>query len=111
MDRFKQGTTGRALKETLRSIQPDEDWQGDLRRLREDLCVVHPGALPGHGQAGPTALVPVDEYEALEETAEVLSDPDALSALEEGLGEIERDETITLAELRTELAERRRSGG
>ncbi|MEX2447322.1 MAG: hypothetical protein WD404_01090 [Solirubrobacterales bacterium] len=41
------------------------------------------------------ALVPIDEYEALEETAEVLSDPDALSALEAGLAEIERGETVT----------------
>lgn len=53
------------------------------------------------------ALVPIDEYEALEETAEILSDPDALSALEVGLAEIERGETITLADLREELAERR----
>jgi PHD/YefM family antitoxin component YafN of YafNO toxin-antitoxin module len=55
------------------------------------------------------ALIPIDEYEALEETAEILSDPDALSALEAGLGEIEHGETITLAELRGELAERRPS--
>ncbi len=53
------------------------------------------------------ALVPIDEYEALEETAEILSDPDAIAALEAGLGEIERGETVTLAELRGELAERR----
>ena len=53
------------------------------------------------------ALVPIDEYEALEETAEILSDPDALAALETGLAEIERGETVTLAELRSELAERR----
>lgn len=52
-------------------------------------------------------LVPVDEYEALEETAEVLSDPDALAALETGLAEIERGETIDLTALRRELAERR----
>lgn len=31
------------------------------------------------------ALVPIDEYEALEETAEVLSDPDVLCSLEGGL--------------------------
>jgi antitoxin YefM len=53
------------------------------------------------------ALIPIDEYEGLEETAEVLSDPAAISALEEGLAEIERGETITLAELRSELTERR----
>jgi prevent-host-death family protein len=50
------------------------------------------------------ALVPIDEYEALEETAEILSDPAAIAALDEGLGEIERGETVTLAELRKELA-------
>lgn len=50
------------------------------------------------------ALVPIDEYEALEETAEILSDPAAIAALDEGLGEIERGETVTLAELRGELA-------
>jgi antitoxin YefM len=49
------------------------------------------------------ALAPMDEYEALEETAEILSDPAAIAALEEGLGEIERGETVTLAELRDEL--------
>ncbi len=32
------------------------------------------------------------------------SDPAAIAALEEGLGEIERGETVTLAELRVELA-------
>jgi antitoxin YefM len=53
------------------------------------------------------ALISIDEYEALEETAEILSDPEALSALETGLAELERDETITLTELRKELAERR----
>jgi PHD/YefM family antitoxin component YafN of YafNO toxin-antitoxin module len=47
----------------------------------------------------------------LEETAEVLSDPRALSALEAGLAEIEQGETVTLAELRTELAGRRPTTG
>jgi prevent-host-death family protein len=57
------------------------------------------------------ALVPIDEFEALEETAEILSDPDAVSALEAGLAEIARGETLTLAELRSELAERRAASG
>ena len=49
------------------------------------------------------ALVSIDQYEALEETAEILSDPGALAAIEEGLAEAERGETITFAELRDEL--------
>ena len=51
-------------------------------------------------------LVPVDEYEALEETAEILSDPDTLAAIEEGRREAERGETVTLDELRRELGRR-----
>jgi predicted transcriptional regulator len=47
--------------------------------------------------------------EPLEETKEVLSDPGARAAVEAGLAEIERGETVTLAELRAELAERRPS--
>ena len=58
-----------------------------------------------HGRPA-AALVPVDEYEALEETAESLSDPDALAALEAGLAELERDETVSLEDLRRELDER-----
>ena len=53
------------------------------------------------------ALVPIDEYEALEETAEILSDSATLAAIEAGLAELARDETVTLAALRAELAERR----
>lgn len=48
-----------------------------------------------------------DERLALKETAQILSDPVALSALKRGLAEIERGETVTFAELRNELEERR----
>jgi antitoxin YefM len=72
----------------------------DVSNRRDHVLVTRNG-LPA------AALVPIDEYEALEETAEVLSDPDAVAALEAGLAEIARDETVTLAELRSELAERR----
>jgi prevent-host-death family protein len=53
------------------------------------------------------AIVPVDEYEGLEETAEILSDPETLAAIEAGLEELERGEVISLEELRAELAELR----
>jgi prevent-host-death family protein len=66
---------------------------------RRDHVVVTRNGVPA------AALVPIDEYEVLEETAEILSDPDALSALEAGLAEIERGETVTLAELRSELTD------
>ncbi len=53
------------------------------------------------------ALVPIDEYDALEETAEILSDSETLAAIEAGLGEFSRDETVTFADLRAELDARR----
>ncbi len=51
-------------------------------------------------------LVPVDEYEALEETAEILSDRGTFAAIEEGLREAESGEVVTLDELRHELGHR-----
>jgi antitoxin YefM len=53
------------------------------------------------------ALVPTDEYDALEETAEILSDSETLAATEVGLAELSRDETVALADLRAELDTRR----
>ena len=55
------------------------------------------------------ALVPIDEYEALEESAEILSDADALSAIEEGLAELRRGDVVSLEDVRAELADRRRA--
>jgi antitoxin YefM len=53
------------------------------------------------------ALVPIDEYEALEETAEILSDSETLAAIEAGLAELARGDSVTLDDLRRDLAERR----
>jgi antitoxin YefM len=55
-------------------------------------------------------LIPVDEYEALEETAEILADTDTLAAIEEGMREVERGKTVSLDDLRAELERRRRQG-
>ena len=55
------------------------------------------------------ALVPIDEYQALEETAEILSDSDALTAIEAGLADLRRGDVVSLEDLRAELAERRRT--
>jgi antitoxin YefM len=52
-------------------------------------------------------LVPVDEYDALEETAEILSDSATLQAIDRGLREIERGETVTLEQVRREVRQRR----
>lgn len=88
---------------------PVRELRSNLSSLLDDVSNRRDHVLVTRNGTPAAALVPIDEYEALEETAEVLSDPDALAALEAGLAEIEREETISLAELRDELAERRPS--
>ena len=62
-----------------------------------------------HGRPA-AVLIPVDEYDALEETAEILSDPDTLAALDAGLADIDAGATVSLAHLREQLAARRAAG-
>jgi antitoxin YefM len=54
-------------------------------------------------------LVPVDEYEALEETAEILSDEDALAAIRRGLDDLAAGDLVPLDEVRAEHTARDRS--
>jgi prevent-host-death family protein len=90
---------------------PVRELRSNLSSLLDDVSDRRDHVLVTRNGAPAAALVPIDEYEALEETAEILSDPDALAALETGLAEIERDETVTLADLRSELADRRAAAG
>ncbi len=88
---------------------PVHELRSNLGRLLGDVADRRDHVLVTRNGRPAAALVPVDEYEALEETAEILSDPDAIAALEAGLAELQRGETVTLEELRDELAVRRRS--
>lgn len=83
---------------------PVRELRANLSSLLDEVSDRRDHVLVTRNGVPAAALVPIDEYEALEETAEILSDADAIAALEEGLGEIERGETVTLAELREELA-------
>jgi antitoxin YefM len=95
----------------MAKIVPVRELRSNLSKLLDDVSERRDHVLVTRNGTPAAALVPIGEYEALEETAEVLSDPDALAALEEGLAEIARDETVTLAELRGELAARRPDAG
>ena len=54
-------------------------------------------------------LVPVDEYEALEETAEILSDDETLAAIRRGLDDLAHEDVVTLEQVRDEHAGRERT--
>ena len=65
--------------------------------------VVYP--VTRHGRPA-AVLVPVAEYEALEETAEILSDDATLRAIQQGLADL-ADDDVSLDGLRAEMATRR----
>jgi antitoxin YefM len=54
-------------------------------------------------------LVPVDEYEALEETAEILSDEDTLAAIRRGVDDLADGDVVPLDVVRAEHAARDRA--
>lgn len=83
------------------------EFRANLAKLLNDVAERRDHVLVTRNGKPAAALVPIDEYDALEETAEILSDPEAIAALEEGLAELGRGESVGLAELRAELAERR----
>jgi prevent-host-death family protein len=92
--------------EVAKSV-PVRELRSELARVLDDVVDRREHVVvTRHGRPA-AALIPIDEYEALEETAEILSDPDAIAAVEAGLAELERDEVVTLDELRRGLAQRR----
>jgi antitoxin YefM len=90
-------------------VVPVREFRSRLSELLGDVADRRDHVLVTRNGRPAAALVPIDEYEALEETAEILSERDSLAALEEGVGELERGETVSLEDLRRELAERRAS--
>jgi antitoxin YefM len=54
-------------------------------------------------------LIPVDEYEALEESAEILSDDATLQAIRRGLDDVAADDVVPLEQVRAEHAARPQS--
>lgn len=58
-----------------------------------------------HGRPA-AVLVPIEEYEALEETAEIFSDDATLAAIRSGLDELADGNVVTLEEVRAAHASR-----
>jgi len=83
---------------------PVNELRQNLARLLDDVADRRDHVLVTRNGRPAAALVPIDEYEALEETAEILSDPELLGVLDKGLSELARGETVDLEDLRRELA-------
>ena len=89
---------------------PVREFRSRLSELLDDVAERRDHILVTRNGRPAAALVPIDEYQALEETAEILSNPDAIAAIETGLAELNHHgDIVTLDALRAELAERRRA--
>jgi prevent-host-death family protein len=86
---------------------PVREFRTNLSELLSDVADRRDHVLVTRNGKPAAALVPIDEYEALEETAEILSDSVTLAQIETGLRELAQGDSVTLEELRRELAERR----
>jgi antitoxin YefM len=86
---------------------PARELRANLAELLSDVADRRDHVVVTRNGRPAAVLVSIDEYQALEETAEILSDAATLEALQAGLDELAREETIELGELRRELAENR----
>jgi antitoxin YefM len=86
---------------------PVGEFRSNLAELISDVADRRDHVVVTRNGRPAAALVPIDEYQALEETAEILSDAATLEALQAGLDELARGETIELSDMRRELAEKR----
>jgi antitoxin YefM len=88
---------------------PVREFRSRLSELLDDVVDRRDHILVTRNGKPAAALVPIDEYQELEESAEILSDPDALAAIEAGLADLNRGDVVTLEALRAELVDRRRT--
>jgi antitoxin YefM len=91
---------------SVAEIVPVREFRSRLGELLSDVADRRDHVLVTRNGKPAAALIPIGEYEALEETAEILSDTATLSAIEAGLEDLASEETVTLDELRSELARR-----
>jgi prevent-host-death family protein len=101
------GVYARRYTWSVAKTVPVREFRTNLSQLLSDVADRRDHVLVTRNGKPAAALVPIDEYEALEETAEILSDSATLAAIEAGLADLARGDTVTLADLRTELAHRR----
>lgn len=91
----------------MAKIVPVREFRTKLSELLSDVADRRDHVLVTRNGKPAAALVPIDEYQALEETAEILSDPATLDAIAAGMSELEQGDTIALDDLRRDLAQRR----
>lgn len=87
---------------------PVKEFRAELADLLDDVADRREHVIVTRRGRPAAALVPIDEYEGLEETAEILSDPAALRAIQKGLADLKAGRVATLDDIRADLAKRKR---
>jgi prevent-host-death family protein len=91
----------------MAKVVPVREFRSRLAALLSDVVDRRDHVIVTRNGKPAAVVVPVDEYEGLEETAEILSDPDTVAAIEEGLAAVETGDVVPWEDVRAELAERR----
>jgi prevent-host-death family protein len=86
---------------------PVKELRAELAELLDDVADRREHVIVTRRGRPAAAIVPIDEYEGLEETAEILSDPVALRAIQRGLADLKAGRVSTLEEVRADLAKRK----
>jgi prevent-host-death family protein len=85
---------------------PVRDFRRQLAELLDEVVDRHEHVtVTRHGRPA-AVLIPVHEYEALEETAEILSDDETLRAIRRGLDDLSAGDAVSLEQVREEFAAR-----
>ena len=91
----------------MTKIVPVRQFRAELASLLDDVTAHGEHVVVTRNGSPEAVLLNIDEYESLEETAEILSDHETLAALEEGLSDFASGDFITLAEFRAQHEARR----
>lgn len=79
------------------------DVRARFREVLDDVERTHQRVVVTRRGAPAAVIMAIDDYEAIQETMEILSDPEEVAAIREGLEAADRGELFTLEEVRREL--------
>lgn len=88
-------------------IVPVREFRAELANLIDEVADRREHVIITRRGRPAAVVIPVNEYEALEETAEILSDTETLAAIEKGRRELKTGKSVSLDKLRSDMQKRR----
>lgn len=91
-------------------IVPVREFRAELANLIDEVADRREHVIITRRGRPAAVMIPVNEYDALEETAEILSDTKTLTAIDKGRRELNAGKSVSLEELRSDVQKRRSRG-